>query len=332
MTHDTPAGLEPTHPTVNPKVLYVGTPIALITTMSPDGSVNIEPMSSSWALGRTIAPGWEASSQTLANLARDGQCVINYPHADRWAQVGAIATLTGHNPPAAHKADQFTYTNDKWTPGGFTRQPSDTVRPPRIAECAIQCEAEVQAIHEPAGPDRAGFRIVETYVRTIHADRHFVDTVTTHIDTDVWSPLLYVFHPLLRHRTVPGEDPAPLTPPRLFAQGSDQYSRRPRYRRPMSATLWPPTAGRPRLRARVRNTYPFPGLGDPGRVFGRHLRDGHLRVAVLVQRERIRTRRQADPVAAAAIGINEDLHRAAPSYTSNSRCSFTSPRRMNVGR
>ncbi|MTE15820.1 flavin reductase family protein [Nocardia sp. CT2-14] len=161
--------------------------------MSPDGSVNIGPMSSAWALGRTIVLGWEATSQTLANLARDGQCVINYPHADQWAKVEAIATLTGRNPPAAHKADRFTYTNDKWTPGGFTPLPSAGVRPPRIAECAIHCEAEVRGIHEPSGPDRDGFRIVETYVRTVHARRDLVDPAIGHIDTDAWSPSLYVF-------------------------------------------------------------------------------------------------------------------------------------------
>jgi flavin reductase (DIM6/NTAB) family NADH-FMN oxidoreductase RutF len=193
MPSDIPVQLEDTHVIVRPKVLYLGTPIALVTTTSPDGSVNIGPMSSTWALGRTIVLGWEATSQTFANLAREGECVINYPHADRWAQVEAIALLTGRNPPAAHKADQFCYTNDKWSPGGFTPQPSVSVGPPRIAECAIQCEAEVQAIHVPAGPDGDGFRIVETYVRTVHADRQLADTATNYIDTDAWSPALYVF-------------------------------------------------------------------------------------------------------------------------------------------
>jgi flavin reductase (DIM6/NTAB) family NADH-FMN oxidoreductase RutF len=182
-----------THVTVEPKILYVGTPIALLTTMSPDGTCNIGPMSSAWTLGRTVALGWEATAQTLGNLEREGECVINYPHADRWEQVEAIATLTGHNPPAAHKADQFSYTDDKWLPGRFTPQPSELVRPPRIAECAIQCEAEVQAIFTPRGPDGDKFRIVETYVRRIHAERSIVDEQASRIDTDRWSPALYVF-------------------------------------------------------------------------------------------------------------------------------------------
>lgn len=82
-----------THVSIDPAILYVGTPIALITTLSPDSTVNIGPMSSAWALGRTVVLGWESTSQTLANLEREGECVINYPHADRWQQVEAIATL-----------------------------------------------------------------------------------------------------------------------------------------------------------------------------------------------------------------------------------------------
>lgn len=182
------------HIPIDPKILYVGTPIALITTMSPDGSCNIGPVSSAWTLGRTVVLGWEATSQTLANLEREGECVINYPHADRWEHVEAIATLTGHDPPAPHKAAQFSCTADKWTPDRFTPQESQVVRPPRIAECAIQCEAEVQAIHVPPGPDKSAFRIVEAYVRRIHADQSILDASSEHhVSTDTWSPALYVF-------------------------------------------------------------------------------------------------------------------------------------------
>lgn len=188
-----PQGALSSHVTIDPPVLYVGTPIALVTTTSPDGSANIGPMSSAWTLGRTVVLGWGAGSQTLANLEREGQCVVNFPHADRWSQVEAIALLSGSDPLPPHKEGRFRSAGDKWTPGGFTAQPSTLVRPPRIAECAIQCEAEVQAIHAPAGPDGEDFRIVEVYVRAIHADRAVVDTRTGHVDTGAWSPALYVF-------------------------------------------------------------------------------------------------------------------------------------------
>lgn len=193
-THTAGLHVDNSHVPIEPAILYVGTPIALVTTLSPDGTCNIGPMSSAWALGRTIVLGWSVAAQTLTNLEREGECVINYPHASRWQQVEAIATLTGHNPPAPHKADQFSYAADKWTPSGFTPQESEVVRPPRIAECALQCEAEVQGIHVPKGPDGDTFRIVETYVRRIHADRAITSGRDgNHIDTQTWSPALYVF-------------------------------------------------------------------------------------------------------------------------------------------
>jgi Flavin reductase like domain len=108
------------HRVIEPKIFYVGNPVALVTTISPDGTVNIGPMFSTWVLGSTIVLGWEATAQTLSNLQRDGECVINFPSTSLWQQVDAIATLTGHDPPAPHKADRFTFTNDKWTPGRFT--------------------------------------------------------------------------------------------------------------------------------------------------------------------------------------------------------------------
>ena len=42
---------------IEPKILYGGTPIALVTTMSPDGTCNMEPMSSAWTKGRTVVLG-----------------------------------------------------------------------------------------------------------------------------------------------------------------------------------------------------------------------------------------------------------------------------------
>lgn len=91
------------------------------TGIGEHASDGLGPTSSAWTLGRTVVLGWEATSQTLANPEREGECVINYPHADRWEQVEAIATLTGHNPPALDKAGQFTYAADKRAPGRRAR-------------------------------------------------------------------------------------------------------------------------------------------------------------------------------------------------------------------
>jgi len=39
------------HRTIEPTILYFGTPVALISTLNPDGSPNLAPMSSAWWLG-----------------------------------------------------------------------------------------------------------------------------------------------------------------------------------------------------------------------------------------------------------------------------------------
>jgi flavin reductase (DIM6/NTAB) family NADH-FMN oxidoreductase RutF len=183
----------PHHRLIRPPVLYFGTPVALVTTISPDGSENIGPMSSAWALGYTIVMGWETKSQTLENLEATGECVINLPGPELAEQVEALAPLTGRNPPAEHNKGRFIYEPNKFAAAGLTRLDSECVAAPRIAECSFQLEAKVTAVHQPATPDAEHFRIVETHVERIHADETLIKDERDHIDTSRWSPLLYVF-------------------------------------------------------------------------------------------------------------------------------------------
>jgi hypothetical protein len=39
------------HRTIEPAVLYVGTPVVLVSSLNPDGSANLAPISSLWFLG-----------------------------------------------------------------------------------------------------------------------------------------------------------------------------------------------------------------------------------------------------------------------------------------
>jgi flavin reductase (DIM6/NTAB) family NADH-FMN oxidoreductase RutF len=182
------------HEIIWPTILYFGTPIALVTTLNADGSPNIGPMSSVWALGYTIVMGWESTAHTLANLERERECVVNLPDDTLVAQVETLAPLTGNNPPAAHKANKFRFEPRKFAAAGLTEQESETVKPPRIAECPLQLEAKITAIHEPATrPDGAYFRIAEAQVQRIHALSGVVKPGTSHIDPGQWRPLLYVF-------------------------------------------------------------------------------------------------------------------------------------------
>ncbi|MFI1912395.1 flavin reductase family protein [Nocardia sp. NPDC020380] len=179
--------------TIEPSILYFGTPVALICTQDPDGSTNIGPMSSAWALGKTVVMGWATKAWTLDNLARTGECTINLASAELMDNVERLAPLTGRNPVPAAVADTFRYEPDKFTAAGLTMESSETVVPPRIREYRLQLEAEVTAIHSPAGPDANQFRIVETHVRRVHADPAMVIDGTDHIDPAEWNPLLYVF-------------------------------------------------------------------------------------------------------------------------------------------
>ena len=43
-----------THVTIEPSILYVGTPVALLSTMNDDDTINLAPMSSAWALGDVV--------------------------------------------------------------------------------------------------------------------------------------------------------------------------------------------------------------------------------------------------------------------------------------
>jgi flavin reductase (DIM6/NTAB) family NADH-FMN oxidoreductase RutF len=114
-----------THEIIWPTVLYFGTPIALVTTRNIDGTPNIGPMSSAWALGYTVVMGWESTAHTLANLERERECVVNLPDGALVDQVEALASLTGSNPPAAHKADKFRFEPRKFDAAGLTEQESE---------------------------------------------------------------------------------------------------------------------------------------------------------------------------------------------------------------
>lgn len=68
--------------TIEPKILYFGTPVALISSLNEDGTTNLAPMSSFWTLGWTLMPGRLDETKTAENLARNPECVINLPSPD----------------------------------------------------------------------------------------------------------------------------------------------------------------------------------------------------------------------------------------------------------
>ena len=186
------------HIEIKPSVLYVGTPVVLISSLNPDGTTNISPMSSVWALYDRVVLGLTSTSKGRENLLRERQLVLNFPSPELWPKIEAIAPTTGRDPVPPHKKKiGYRFEADKFDAAGFTPQASNFVRPLRIAECPIQFEAEVVAAHSPGAEwpaERAeAFSIVEAKVIRVHAHRDIVIAGTNHIDTSRWSPLLYVF-------------------------------------------------------------------------------------------------------------------------------------------
>ncbi|MFF8747823.1 flavin reductase family protein [Streptomyces californicus] len=185
-----PTDLSPGHVTVTPSILYFGTPVVLLSTENENGSFNLAPMSSAWALGHVIVLGLGAEGQTAHNLRSRRDLVVNLPGPAQWPAVERLAPLTGRTPVPASKHGSFRFEPDKFAAAGLRPQPSERVRPPRVAECPMQLEARVAQ----ARPDSSGdFLIVEAQVLTVHADPRIVVSGSQHIDPAAWSPLIYNF-------------------------------------------------------------------------------------------------------------------------------------------
>jgi flavin reductase (DIM6/NTAB) family NADH-FMN oxidoreductase RutF len=176
---------------IHPKILYYGTPVILLTTLNEDETVNISPISSSWALGDYIIMGLGVGGKAFENLNRHPECVINIPGPNLWKNVELLASFTGKNPvPENKKRIGFTYNNQKFQACKLTPINSNSVKPTRIQECPIQIEAKINEIRVPDYCTE--FAIVETYAVNVHAHKNILSK-ENHIDPKKWSPLIYNF-------------------------------------------------------------------------------------------------------------------------------------------
>jgi flavin reductase (DIM6/NTAB) family NADH-FMN oxidoreductase RutF len=175
---------------INPPVLYPGTPVVLLTSVNPDGTANLAPMSSAWAIGDLMGLGLGTEGQTFANLSERPDCVVNFASEDLWKHVEALAPLTGADPVPPAKAPLYRTERDKFGVSGLTPVPADLVAAPRVAECPIQVECRVvnprAAVHDDAA-------IVEARVLRVHAHPSVVEPDDRHIRVDNWRPLFYIF-------------------------------------------------------------------------------------------------------------------------------------------
>ena len=136
------------HTVVDPAILYFGTPVVLVSSMNPDDTPNLAPMSSAWWLGRSCMLGFGARSHTPTNILRTGECVLNLPSVDQVAAVNRLARTTGSNPVPPHKvAMGYRHEADRFGVANLTEIPSDLVAPPRVAECPVHLETVLEGTH-----------------------------------------------------------------------------------------------------------------------------------------------------------------------------------------
>ena len=170
-----------------PTMFYYGFPVVLLTTTDKDGNADVTPISSTFTLGANAVIALVKLNKAYHNVMEVPEVVFNLPTAAMWEKVEAIAPYTAQNPVPPQKMGKYTYTDDKFSIGGFTQLPSEKVRPPRIAECPIQAEAKVKNVN-----DRDAYVLVELEFVQVHTEDHLV-MEGNKINPLEWEPLIYNF-------------------------------------------------------------------------------------------------------------------------------------------
>ncbi len=189
------------HVTIEPSILYFGTPVVLISTQNEDGTANLAPMSSAWWLGWRCMLGLQTASQTPQNMLRTGQCVLNLASPQQADAVNKLARLTGTEViPELKQQLGYAYEPRKFETAGLTPIASQTVAAPRVLECPIQLEAVVAARHDIMADDlQVGGLISAFEVRITRVHVHPDLLMNGHedrIDPAKWQPLIMNFQKL----------------------------------------------------------------------------------------------------------------------------------------
>ncbi|WMT41770.1 flavin reductase family protein [Paenibacillus sp. D2_2] len=181
------------HTVINPKILYFGTSVVLISTINEDGSANLAPMSSAWWLNQSCMLGLSSKAQTVQNLIREGECVLNLPSIDLIPAIDRLTLLTGRNPVPESKAMRgYMYEADKFGIAGLTPLPSQLVQAPRVKECPVHLEAKFVKLHpfeEPSSLVAIEVRIVKVHIE----DYLLMDANPNYIDPTKWNPMIMNF-------------------------------------------------------------------------------------------------------------------------------------------
>ena len=152
--------------------VIVPRPIAFVSTMSPDGEVNLAPYSFFNAVSynhvvfSSSRPVGNKSKDPLRNIEETGQFVVNIV-------VDPIADAM--NATAA----EYPEGVDEFEIAGLTHAPSQIVKPPRVAESPVNIECELdQVVQIGSGPHEHGLgigKILLMHVSDDVIDGHRID-------------------------------------------------------------------------------------------------------------------------------------------------------------
>jgi flavin reductase (DIM6/NTAB) family NADH-FMN oxidoreductase RutF len=179
---------------LNPKMLYFGTPVLLISSLNADGTTNVAPMSSAWWVGNTAMLGMSVNSQTVQNLQQRPACVLNLVDASMVDAVDRLALLTGRPDVPDYKRDRgYTYEPDKFRAAGLTPASLGADMPAGVAESPIQMVGQVRSIRDIDEED-SGLRALEVSVLATHVEDSLLMTDhPKYIDPLRWDPLFMKF-------------------------------------------------------------------------------------------------------------------------------------------
>lgn len=181
------------HKVIEPKVLYFGTSVVLISTLNEDGTPNLAPMSSAWWLNQSCMLGLSRKSQTVQNLIREQECVLNLPSIDLIPAINRLTLLTGRNPvPESKLMRGYQYEANKFGIAELTELPSHCVRAPRVKECPVHLEATLVKLHPFEEP--SSLVSIEVRIDRVHIEDDLLkDSNSNHVDPSKWHPMIMNF-------------------------------------------------------------------------------------------------------------------------------------------
>lgn len=181
------------HKTIQPKILYFGSSVLLISTINEDGTPNLAPMSSAWWLNQSCMLGMNSKSKTVQNLIREGECVLNLPTIDLVPAIDRLTLLTGCNPVPETKAKRgYTYEANKFGIAKLTPLASELVQAPRVQECPVHLEARFTKLHRFEEPSTLA--AIEVRIEKVHIEDYLLmDGHSNYINPAKWNPLIMNF-------------------------------------------------------------------------------------------------------------------------------------------